>query len=61
MRWLLGAIVLGGVSSGVDARRGRLERSISFEEYLGTIEVDTTSLELHIDVNDIKARNETAP
>jgi hypothetical protein len=61
MRWSLGTTVLAFVVVGIDARRGRRERSISFEKYLGSIEADTTPLELHIDVNNVKARNETAP
>lgn len=61
MRWFIGAAVLVAVASAVDARLGRRERSISFEEHLGTVEADTTPLELHVDVGDVKARNETAP
>ena len=61
MRWLVSTIVLVAIAHVADARRERSSRSISLENYLGTIDVDTTPLELHIDVNNVKARNETAP
>jgi hypothetical protein len=61
MLWLFSVFALVALSHGAEARRERPVRSVSFEKYLGTVDANSTALELHIDVDDVEARNETAP
>jgi len=61
MLWSFSVFVLVTLAHGAEARRERPERSVSFEKYLGSVDANSTALELHVDVGDIKARNETAP
>lgn len=61
MRWFLHAITLAYLSSGISAGRSPQppKRSVTLGKY--SVDTDITPLELHIDVDNVVARNETAP